>query len=85
MAQAKIKPRAEDYAQWYQDIIQHADLAELERAVCASPGDEGAQERMQQATSKPAKELTAEDAIDFASKRRDVASAAEAWASSKAA
>ncbi len=28
MAQAKIKSRAEDYAQWYQDIIQHADLAE---------------------------------------------------------
>jgi len=28
VAQAKIKPRADDYAQWYQDIIQHADLAE---------------------------------------------------------
>lgn len=28
MAQAKIKTRAEDYAQWYQDVIQHGDLAE---------------------------------------------------------
>ena len=28
MAEAKIKPRAEDYAQWYQDVIQQADLAE---------------------------------------------------------
>ena len=28
MAEAKIKSRAEDYAQWYQDVIQQADLAE---------------------------------------------------------
>ncbi|MEL6713530.1 MAG: proline--tRNA ligase, partial [Planctomycetota bacterium] len=28
MAGAKIATRADDYAQWYQDVIQHADLAE---------------------------------------------------------
>ncbi|MEM6568406.1 MAG: proline--tRNA ligase [Planctomycetota bacterium] len=28
MAEAKITPRADDYAQWYQDVIQHAELAE---------------------------------------------------------
>ncbi|MEM6674772.1 MAG: proline--tRNA ligase [Planctomycetota bacterium] len=28
MAQAKITTRANDYAQWYQDVIQHAELAE---------------------------------------------------------
>lgn len=28
MAEQKITPRAEDYAQWYQDIIAQADLAE---------------------------------------------------------
>lgn len=28
MAQAKIKSREEDYAQWYQDVIAQADLAE---------------------------------------------------------
>ena len=33
MAQAKITPRADDYAQWYQDIIQHADLAEAAGVV----------------------------------------------------
>jgi prolyl-tRNA synthetase len=28
MAEARITPRAEDYAQWYQDVIQEAQLAE---------------------------------------------------------
>ena len=28
MAQSKITPRADNYAQWYQDVIAQADLAE---------------------------------------------------------
>lgn len=33
MAEAKIKTRAEDYAQWYQDVIAQADLAEAAGVV----------------------------------------------------
>ena len=33
MAEVKIAKRADDYAQWYQDVIQHADLAEAAGVV----------------------------------------------------
>ena len=33
MAGAKIKTRAEDYAQWYQDVIAAGDLAEAAGVV----------------------------------------------------
>ena len=33
MAESKIPPRAEDYAQWYQDVIAQAELAEAEQHV----------------------------------------------------
>ena len=33
MAESKITPRAEDYAQWYQDVIAQADLAEVAGVV----------------------------------------------------
>ncbi|QDV09064.1 Proline--tRNA ligase [Planctomycetes bacterium Poly30] len=33
MAEARIKSRAEDYAQWYQDVIAQADLAEVAGVV----------------------------------------------------
>ena len=33
MAESKITPRAEDYAQWYQDVIAQADLAEAAGVV----------------------------------------------------
>ena len=33
MSEARITPRATDYAQWYQDVIQEADLAEAAGVV----------------------------------------------------
>ena len=33
MAESKITPRAEDYAQWYQDVIAQAELAEAAGVV----------------------------------------------------
>ncbi|MFT5477238.1 MAG: prolyl-tRNA synthetase [Planctomycetota bacterium] len=33
MAQAPITPRSQDYAQWYQDVIQYAELAEAAGVV----------------------------------------------------
>ena len=33
MAQSKIPPRADDYAQWYQDVIAQAELAEAAGVV----------------------------------------------------
>ena len=33
MAKSPITPRAEDYAQWFQDVIAHAQLAEVAGVV----------------------------------------------------
>ena len=33
MAQARIATRADDYSQWYQDVISHAELAEAAGVV----------------------------------------------------
>ncbi|MFO1011905.1 MAG: proline--tRNA ligase [Planctomycetota bacterium] len=33
MAEARITPRTQDYSQWYQDVIQHAGLAEAAEVV----------------------------------------------------